>query len=219
MKTTGRALAVVSIALAIGAGVVSCSNDTLDSGTQGLTVNFVPNPSGSGRFNRGSFDIRSIRIRPSDPATASAYGNTNLSLRFLSFTADMTQSATTFYSNVALSAGTYDVRQIVLGSPQLVDTGTPPGGPNCIDGIAAIPSGPATGQVPQIFTYDNPASLTFTVHPGQTVLKITADIPAIISSYESAFTCVSDCGSGTPCLTQFDEAAFTAAFLTHITLQ
>ena len=219
MRTTGRVLAIVSIALLIGVGVTGCQNDTLESGTEGLTINFVPNPSGSGRFNRANFDIKTLQIRPADANTATAYGNTNLSLRFDPFSADLTLTTATFYASIALPAGTYLVKRIELSSPQLVDTDPITSPATCADGISAFPSGPATGAVPATFTYTDPASLTFTVHPGQTVLKITTDIPGIISSYESAFTCVDDCGSGTPCLTAFDENTFTAAFLSHITLQ
>jgi len=219
MRTMGRAAAVVSIALLIGVGVTSCQNDTLESGTQGITVNFVPNPAGIGRFNRGNFDIRTIQIRPEDPAVAAAYGSTNLSMRFDPFTADLTQTTATFYASIALPAGTYVVKIITLGSPQFVDTDPITSPATCLDAISAFPSGPATGSVPQNFTYNNPPSLTFTIHPGQTSLRIAADIPGILASYESAFTCVDDCGQGTPCLTSFDEATFTPAFLSHITLQ
>jgi hypothetical protein len=219
MRTTGRAFAVVSIALLVGAGVTGCQNDTLDSGTQGLTVNFVPSPSGTGRFDRASFDVKSILVRPADPDAAAALGTTNLTLRFDPFTADMTVTTPTLYAKIALPAGTYTVRQITLTSPQLVDTGTITSPATCLDGIVAFPSGPATGAVPANFIYDNPASLTFTVRPGQTLLKLTADIPGIIDSFENAFTCVSDCGAGTPCLTAFDDATFTTAYLSHITLQ
>jgi hypothetical protein len=203
----------------IGLGVTSCQNDTLDSGTQGLTVNFVPDPSGAGRFDRGTFDVQTIFFRPADPDLAATFGSTNLSLRFGTFAVDMTKTTATFYSSVALPPGTYVVRQISLSSPQLVDTDTIVAPATCLDGITAFPSGPATGAVPSAFSYTNPPSLTFTIHPGQTVLRLTADIPGIISSFESAFTCVSDCGQGTPCLTAFDSAAFTTAYLSHITLQ
>ena len=219
MRTTGRVFAVVSTVLLVGLGVTGCNNDTLDSGTQGLTINFHPSPSGSGRFDRANFDVSTLQIRPADPDTASALGTTNLSLRFDLFNADLTKTTDTFYASIALPAGTYVVKQIKFSSPLLVDTDVITSGATCLDRIATFPSGPAAGAVPHDFNYLNPASLTFTVHPGQTVLRLTADVPGLIASYQSAFTCVDDCGSGTSCLTGFDAPTFTAAFLSHITLQ
>jgi hypothetical protein len=219
MKTTARAFAAMSIVLLIGAGVTSCQSDTLNSGTESLVVKYVPNPSGAGRFDRSNFDVVRLQIRPSDPALLAIYGNTPLSLRFSPFTADLTQTTASTYATIALAAGTYTVKELSLTRPQLVDTDISPTPATCLDGIAAFPSGPASGAVPVSFTYTTPASLTFTVQPGQTKLNLTVNVPGLISAYENAFTCNPDCGGGVPCLIAFDADTFTAEYLANITLQ
>jgi len=208
----------MSMGLMIAAGIAACSSDPLESGTQALTIQYTPDPSGSGRFDRGLFDVQSLQVRPADPALIAIYGTTPLTLRFGSYTADMTQTTASTYAAIALAEGTYNVSRIILTRPQLVDTDVTPSA-DCIDNVSSLPSGPATGAVPNTFTYLNPPSLSFTVRPGQTTVRLTVDIPGLISSYENAFTCNPDCGGGTACLTTFDAAAFTPAFLSHITLQ
>jgi hypothetical protein len=215
MISAGVTGAVLAAALLSGC---SSTND-LSSGTEGLVIKYTPNPSGAGRYERAGTSITRIRFLPNDPATAAIYGNTPLSMRFDPFVIDLTQTTAQTYANLALATGEYKVTLFELISPNLVDTDVSATPATCIEGVATVPSGPASGQVPPLFTLNNPAGMTFSVRPGQTKLAMTFDVPGLISDYESAFTCNPDCGGGTPCLTSFNPAAFQAAIPARVTFQ
>ena len=219
MRMTSALVTGAVLAAALLSGC-SSTND-LSSGTEGLTVKYTPNPSGAGRYERGSTAITRIRFLPNDPATAAIYGNTPLSMRFDPFTIDLTQTTAQTFANLALANGEYKVTLFELSTPSLVDQNVSATPATCIEGIGQLPSGPAVGQMPNppVFTLINPAGMIFTIHPGQTKLALTLDVPGLIGDYESAFTCNPDCGGGAPCLTSFDPAAFSAAIPTRITLQ
>jgi hypothetical protein len=210
----------MAIGLAIVGGLQGCSSsDPLGSGTESLTVRYVPNPAGAGRYNRADLTLQRIHIRPADPELVPIYGSTPLALKFGTFRVDMTLESAAVYSEIALVPGDYIVTIFELTRPQLVDSDAITAPASCVDAIAALPSGPATGAVPNLFTYPNPPSLAFTVRPGQTQLNLTMNVPGVIAAYEAAFTCNPDCGGGAPCLTGFDAAAFTTAYLANISLQ
>jgi hypothetical protein len=219
MRTTGQGVISVLVLASIGMFAAGCSHDTLDSGTQALNVKYVPNPSGSGRFERAEFNISTLQVLPADPATAALYGSSALSLRFDPFTANLTLTDPVTFAQVALSPGTYNVKKIEFTSPVLVDENVSPTPATCIDGIAAIPSGPAGGQVPALTAFANPPSLTFTVRPGQTKLSLAVNVPGLIAGYESAFTCSPTFCGGQPCLTTFDQAIYADALLANISLE
>jgi hypothetical protein len=221
MRTTGQSVMSVLFLAATFALVAGCSHDTIESGTNSLAVKYNPSPSGSGRFDRAELNIGTLQILPADPDLASVYGGRSLSLRFDPFTADLTVTQAVTFSQVALAAGTYNVTSIRLTSPILVDTDVNPAPATCIDGVAAFPSGPAQFQVPAQTTFPNPASLTFTVQPGQSRLSLTIDVPGLIAGYEAAFTCSTTdprCG-GQACLTDFDQTAYANALLANISIE
>jgi hypothetical protein len=100
----------------------------------------------------------------------------------------------------------------------MVDENVSPTPATCIEGVAAVPSGPAAPQVPSTITFTNPTSLDFTIHPGQTTFSITVDVPRLISEFQAEFTCVQDCGGGQPCLIGFDDAAYRETMLAVISI-
>jgi hypothetical protein len=101
----------------------------------------------------------------------------------------------------------------------LVDTNVSSTPATCIDGVAAVPSPPASSQVPANTTYLNPASLGFTVSQGQTTVALNVNVPGLISGFEDAFTCNPDCGGGQPCLTSFDQTAYANVLLANFSFQ
>jgi hypothetical protein len=216
MRITTRAVMSVLAFAVIGALPSGCSTDKIDSGSQALAVKYTPNPTGAGRFERASFGIMVIRVLPADPELAAIYGTTPLSLRFDPFAADLTQTQAVTFSDIALATGSYRVVRIDFSSPSLVDTDVSTTPLTCIDGVAAIPSGPASSQVPPTTTFVNPDSLDFTVSPGQTTLSLTVDVPGLIAGYESSFTCNPDCGGGQPCLTAFNQTTYADTLLASI---
>jgi len=204
-----------SLALAMSLG---CSSDPVVSSTAGLTVRYVPGPTGAGRYEEGSFEVKSFRILPDDPLSQELLGNQELTLRFDPYVANLTSTKAATYSQIALSAGTYVITAFELVPPQLTDLNIPATPATCLEGITTLPSGPAGPQVPSSYLYDVSSGLQFTVSPGQTRLDIAVDVPGLISDYESSFTCTADCGGG-PCLTAFDATAFGVAFLANVTVQ
>jgi hypothetical protein len=208
-------LALASIAV-MAAG---CSHETLGSGVADLNVMYKPSPAGVGRYERASFGVGVIHALPADPATAAVMGSNEILFRFDSFTADLTLNQDVAFTHIALSPGTYRVTKIEIGPPFLVDTNVSSTPATCIEGVASVASGPAASQVPASFTFVNPATLTFTVSPGQTRLEFKVDVPALIAGYESSFTCQDDCGGGTPCLTAFNQTTFRNALLAAVSFE
>jgi hypothetical protein len=213
-----RGVIGVLVLAAVGLLATNCSDSDLQSGTEGLAVKYIPSPSGAGRFERGSFGIVSLKILPIDPATASIYGASQLSVPF-DASVDLTATTPRTVGQVGLAAGDYRVTKLEISSPFMVDENISPTPATCIEGVAAVPSGPAAGQVPSTIEFLNPPLLGFTVHPGQTTLSITVDVPRLISEFQAEFTCVDDCFGGQPCLTAFDEAAYRNTMLSVISIQ
>jgi hypothetical protein len=219
MRSTMRGVIGVLVLAAVGLLATNCSDSDLQSGTEGLAVKYTPSPSGAGRFERGSFGLASLKILPDDPATAAIYGSTQLSVFFDPFAADLTATTPQTFSQVALAAGNYRVTEFKVTSPTMVDENVSPTPATCIDGVVAVPSGPAAAQVPNTITFLNPPTLAFTVHPGQTSFSITVDVPRLVSEYQAEFTCLADCGGGQPCLIGFDETAYRNTMLAVISIQ
>jgi len=178
-----------SMVLASAAVIATgCSQDTLSGGSQDLNMTYTPSPAGAGRFDIASFKVNTIQIVPTDPQEAALFGANRMLLRFDNFTADLTATQPVFYSHIALAAGSYRVTTIAFTPPALVDSNLPTNPATCIDGVPVIDAQSTTG-VPQVFTFDNPSTLIFTVQPGQTSLALTVDVPGLIAGYEAAFTC------------------------------
>ena len=206
------------LAIAIG-GLAGCSNDPLESSTSKVNVRYVPSPAGSGRYDTAQMDILTIQVLPEDPALAAVYGTDQLLFRFTPFTANLTATQSVPISNIGLPPGTYVVKLIEFTPPNLIDQTLPAVPASCIERIAALPSGPASPQVPSRFTFTDEPSLTFTLAPGQSTLSVTVDIPGLIAGYEASFTCNNDCGGGNACLTAFDQAGFTNVLLANVSIQ
>ena len=187
-------------------------------------MTYTPSPSGSGRFSVATITVNRIQALPADPQQAALYGTERLLFRFSPFTANLTLDTPVPYSNIALSAGTYNVTRIDFSPPALVDEHlAPPPYQDCIDGVAVFDDGSASG-IPSVFLFNSPPSVTFTIQPGQTSLALTVDVPGLITGYEAAFTCTYVPCPGCPIdprptLTAFDEDAFRAALLANITLK
>ncbi len=211
----------VLVLASIAVTATGCSHDTLGSGTEDLTVFYTPNPGGVGRYERAQlFGFSLIHALPADPATAAVFGSNEILFRFDSFTTDLALNEEVQFTHIALSPGTFVVTEIDITPPFLVDTDVSPTPATCIEGVDSIKSGPASGQVPAVFSFVNPASLTFTISPGQTRLSIKVDVPAVIAGYEAAFTCQFGCGpNGAPCLTAFNQASFSSALLAAVTIE
>ncbi|HZN54839.1 MAG TPA: hypothetical protein VFB67_05910 [Candidatus Polarisedimenticolaceae bacterium] len=217
MRTILRAALVGILAAAIG-GLAGCSNDVLESSTSNVAFRYVPSPAGAGRYETARLDLFKIQVLPEDPALAAVYGTDQLLFRFSPFTLNLAATQTATISNIGLPPGTYVVKLIQFTPPQLIDQNLPATPSSCIEKIAALPSGPAGPQVPSTFDYADEPSLTFTLPPGQATLSLTVDVPALVSGFESAFTCQDDCGGGQACLTAFDAPAFSDALLASISL-
>lgn len=162
--------------------------------------------------------ITSVNFVPADPALAALTPGNDLTLG-AGITADLTSSAPKTLATVALAPGGYKVTQIKIVPPQLVDEVPAVPAPSCIEKLVNVPSGPAFGQVPAEYVFDESDGFQFTVRPGQTKLNIRVDVPAMLAGYESAFTCQDDCGGGSPCLTAFDAAAFRTVLLNTVSIE
>jgi hypothetical protein len=222
-------LGLSGLALASAAAVaVGCSHDTLNSGSQNLSMTYLPSPSGAGRFDSATFVINKIQALPADPAEAALFGTERLSFRFDPFTANLTLEAPVPFSNISLSVGTYNITLIEFTPPAMIDNNlAPPPYAECIDGIATINRQSAPG-IPQVFQFKNPpdnlSGMSFTLSPGQTSLALTVNVPGLIAGYEAAFTCQYVPCTGCPVdprptLTSFSTAAFRAALLANITIK
>ena len=212
-------LAMLSI-VAIG-----CSDNSLESGSQNISMTYTPSPSGSGRFDDAKFIVNTIEVVPTDANGVEVYEGKRLVLKYSSFSADLTSTQPVFFSNIALSAGPYAVTSIEYTPPALVDTNLAPNPATCMDGIEVFDESRTTG-VPETFTFTDPPTLTFTIQPGQTSLALTIDVPGLIAGYQAAFTC-----SFVPCPgcpvdprptlsgTPFNTPVFEAALLANITIK
>lgn len=218
MTSRVRLGCVAAFATAAVVGLPGCSHDTVTSSTRGLAVAYLPSPSGTGRFEQGSMGLTSVNFVPTDPALAALTPGNDLTLG-AGIDADLTTTAPQTLSHVALAPGAYKVTQLKIVPPQLVDENPVVPAPTCIENLVAVPSGPAFGQVPAEYVFDESDGFQFTVRPGQTKLNIRVDVPAMIAGYESAFTCQADCGGGTPCLTAFDAAAFRTVLLNTVSIE
>jgi hypothetical protein len=209
---------VAALAVAAVVGLPGCSHDTVTSSTAGLAVNYLPSPSGAGRFEQGSMGITSVNFVPADPALAALTPGNDLTLG-AGITADLTTTVPQTLSHVALAPGGYKVTQIKIVPPQLVDENPDTASADCIKRLVSVPSGPAFAQVPAEYVFDESDGFQFTVRPGQTKLSITVDVPTMLKGYDGAFTCQDDCGAGTPCLTAFDPAKFRTVLLNTVSIQ
>jgi hypothetical protein len=202
---------------------IGCSHDTLGSGTQGLNMTYTPDPAGAGRYDSASFDITKIQALPVDPATAAIYGSEALLLRFDRFRADLTATNAVAYSQIALATGTYSVKLIGFTPPALSDDVVSATPATCIDGVGILDRQSVFPPIAQAFDFVDPASLTFTVNPGQTTLALRVNVPGLIAGYESSFTCQTGCGpggdGGANCVTAFDAANFSAVLLDNVRLE
>ena len=201
---------------------VGCSHTDLEDGTQALSVDVTPNPSGTGRYDKASFQIQTIQALPVDPNTSAIYGSDSLLFSFdQNFRVELDQlTSPLHYSAIALGNGLYQITRFNITTPSIVEEDDlPPNPPTCIEGIAVLQSGSAPG-LPSNFEFVNPPGMTFTIHEGQSELPIKINVPGLIAGYENAFTCQLGCGpGGTPCLTAFDEAAFRATVLANVSFQ
>jgi len=221
MRSSVRQVLSVIVLASVAVATFGCSHATLDSGTQALNMTYTPSPAGAGRYNRATFDVNKIHAIPVDPAAAEIFGSEALLFRFDVFTADLTLQNAFPFSNIALAAGTYNVRLIEFTPPSLVDTDPLPSNPpTCIEGVATLNRQSVTPEIVEKFDFVDPPSLTFTVSPGQTTLALTINVPGLITGYENSFTCQTGCGAGgTNCVTAFSEANFRAALLANVTLK
>jgi len=219
-----KARNVVSMMLAtfVVVAIVGCSHDTLGSGTHALQVVYNPNPTGTGRYERGPFTILKLEVLPTDPATGQIFDplTDTMILRFTNFDAedgcDLSKTSPVLYSTIALPEGEYQVTLFKITPPALVDENVSPNPATCMEGVSAVNS-QSIGGTPADFSYINEPQFRFTIRPGQTTLSITVNVPGLIAGYESAFTCQLGCGSGgAPCLTAFNTATFNAAVLANV---
>ena len=224
---TSRSTQVLPAALVLAAAFASvgCDSETATSGTAALSVRIVPSPAGAGRFAGGpndfaTLEIQKISFEPTDPALLPLLGGEALTMRFGQFTANLAATEGEEYAAIALPPGSYVINEFAFRAPRLQDSEATPAAPVCIDRIAAIPSGPASVQVPpEGYTLDaSELGLTFTIAPGQTHLDIVIDVPGLIAAYQATFTCADSCGGGAACLTAFDSDAFRAAFPAHVSI-
>ena len=201
---------------------VGCSSDPVGSSTTSLSLRFVTSPSGAGRFGDAPEDeaiinIRSVDFRPTDPTLDALLGAQAYQMFFGVYDGDLKRTDPDEVSGMALQPGTYKITALEYRPPRFTDAGASQAAPNCIDRIAAIPSGAA---IPDFtYTLDESFGLTFTVNPGQTQLDMTFDVPGLIAAYSAAFTCTENCGNGISCLTAFDPEAGRAAIADHLSFQ
>jgi len=223
MRSSVRHVLSVIVLASVAVATIGCGHDTLGSGTQDLSVTYTPSPAGAGRYETATFDITKIQVLPVDPATTAIYGTEALLFRFFRFQADLTATNPVAFAQIALAAGTYRVRLIGFTSPFLSDDLVSTTPATCIDGVGALNPQAAPG-VPAEREFDDPASLNFTVRPGQTTLALRVNVPGLIAGYESSFTCQFLPCPGcpvdpAPSLTAFNEATFRAALLANVTLE
>ena len=203
---------------------IGCSSDPVGSTTATLSLRFTPSPSGAGRFGDAPEDeaiinIRSVDFRPTDPTLDALLGEDSYQMFFSVYDGDLKRTDPDEIAGIALQPGTYKITAIDYRPPRFTDAGASQAAPNCIDRIAAIPSGPAAFQVDFSYTLDESDGLTFTVNPGQTHLDMLIDVPGLVAAYSAAFTCTEDCGGGVSCLTTFDADAGRDALAEHLSFQ
>jgi len=226
MRSTVRPVLSLVVLTSAALALWGCNHETLSPGSQTLAVNYLPSPSGLGRYDRGSFKIQTVQALPIDPATPDIFGpdpNTSaLLFRFDNdFTADMASTAPVLYSTIGLAEGDYQITKFRITPPALVDNDVSPTPATCIDGVAVLNKDSApTGSVPDPIEFVLPPGETFVIRPGQTTLSIKVNVPGLIAGYESAFTCQLGCGpGGAPCLTAFNAAAFRASVLANVSFE
>jgi hypothetical protein len=197
-------------------GIAGCNHDTLTSGTAGMRVDYVPSPSGAGRYDRAGLAISGLAFLPTDPDRASVYGDAPL-IFSTNLDADLTSSNTVSLGRIALLPGTYKITAMTVVTPSLFDSDPPIPALTCIENFLNVPSGPAFGQVPFQYVFSETDGFQFTVRPGQTELQVRVDVPALIAGFEGAFTCDNSCGG--PCLSSFDPDAFRSVLESTITFE
>ena len=211
-------LAAVALAGAL-LGATSCSDEPITSSSAPLSIRYVPEPTGAGRYETAGFTIIQITFVPTDPDRAIALHGQSLAFRFGTFDTNLEATEAVEFTKTALAPGTYLIDRFAFFSPFLSDNNLPATPASCIEKISALPSGPAAPQVPPEFTLDSSVGYGFTINPGQTKLDIVVDVPGLIAGYESSFTCSDDCGGGNACLTAFDADAFRTQFINHVTFR
>jgi len=223
-------LLLSGVALVAAAAVaVGCSEDPLSGGSQNIGMTYTPSPSGAGRFDDARFVINRIQALPADPAEAALFGNQRITFRFEPYTADLVLQTPSNYSNISLSAGTYNVTLIEFTPLSLVDTNlAPPPYAACIDGISTIDAQSVPPDDIPVALFQSPtddlSGLAFTLSQGQTSLALTVNVPGLIAGYQAAFTCQYVACPGCPVnpspkLTAFNNATFRAALLANVTIE
>lgn len=220
-----RVWPVVSVIVlaSVAIATTGCSHDTLSSGTQDLSVVYTPSPAGAGRWDTAKFAMQKIQVVPTDPADPEIFRDEALLFTFDVVPADLTQGNAAAFAHVALAAGNYRVKNIWFTPPNLFDVqGSIPS--SCADYFQTIDrlssSTVTTPPVPSQFKFPDsefpgdPPSPIFTVHPGQTTLSLSVNVPGLIAGYESSFkNCVE---TPTPHPTVFDAANFRAVLMANV---
>lgn len=211
-------LATVALA-GVLLGAAGCSDEPITSSTGPLSIRYVPEPTGTGRYETAGFTIIQITFVPTDPDRLLALHGQSLAFRFGTFDTNLAATASVEFTKTALAPGTYRIDHFAFFPPFLSDSNLPATPASCIEKISSLPSGPAAPQVPPQYTLDSSAGYGFTIKSGQTKLDIVVDVPGLIAGYESSFTCSDDCGGGNACLTAFDADAFQTQFINHVTFR
>jgi len=218
---TRSLMALAGVALCMLAAACTGS-DPIVSGNGNVAVRVEPSPSGSARYDRVNLGVATIQVRPDDPVVQAELGSLTIPHNVTPFSGDL--AAGSFQSSgVPLTRGTYRIVRLELTRPTLVDSNPPSPPATCLENLGSVPDVNSEFLVPPTFIIeeaDIDASLSVPA-ASSTVVTVSVDIPALVTAYESAFTCQAPCPNAVDpaCITSFDTGGFASQLAGLVTVR
>lgn len=187
------ALGIGAVLLAaLGLGCPNSDVLTTQPGRGILTVQ-VQLPSGTGRYERGSFSILAVKVRPVDPQANSSLAVPITILDSSQLTLSLTDLAPISTGGVPLSEGDYDVVSLTVDFISIVDENAPAPPNSCLDAVvrrqfpaAPVPlPPPETGasHAVEITAFDPPPRFHVNRN-GEGTIKLNVDGSALFALVE-----------------------------------
>lgn len=214
LGSTGRLLAMTGCAAALFLLPACNEADPIAPSSGSVAISVQPSTAGTGRYESATLALIRARVRRVDELGNTLLAFSPIQLSATRIPTNLAPGSATFTVASALPAGRYQMDQLGIEPPQLVDSTVPlPAPTSCIEKLASVPQ--TTGaQIPPIdyfaFQLTDPV-WTFDIGPGSQQLVFTVNAPALVQLVESSFTC--DDSSGTAVLTSFNTTAYQNGLL------
>jgi len=220
-----RWVALCGVVGSLGLGGGCTNSDDLNSGVSGLAVQIELTNTATRFANAGIF-FRNVTVRSVDPVEAEATAGAALGILTLPDPIDLNFNSATnqFETSATLPQGRYLLESIILIDPIFKD-GTSSSSATCAEFLTAYPS-----VLDSISLRDFGREVIIDVSQGGNQLRVVVDGAALLTAFQSSWTCRANCIAGFPprvvpwCIqpasdSQFDDQDFASLAPTFIQIQ